>query len=187
MSKLNEGVVNSGLISFTSPLYEYWQSDQASKANKARLDKLNSDNTLSLGKQLFIQEPYKWEILYQCLIRDIIKYERLRDEQKLFDAVIKFLKLVNMLNYQEQTKLFSSLLKNNIINSITFDMINKIKRDNLSLFLDSSSAKKLNIINFLLVLSSIFLNPFRIEIKQEPSFIYEKTGKLTEDIRKLFS
>ena len=53
-----------------SPLYEYWNSDQGDEAEKKRLLKINSNEPAST---LFRNEPYKWENLYQSVVKNIIK------------------------------------------------------------------------------------------------------------------
>ena len=49
-------------IAKSSPLYEYWNSDQGEEAEKKRLLKINSNERAS---NLFRDEPYKWENLYE--------------------------------------------------------------------------------------------------------------------------
>ena len=56
-------------IAQTSPLYEYWKSDQGDDEETKRLLKLNAKEPAS---NLFRYEPYKWENLYQSVLRKVI-------------------------------------------------------------------------------------------------------------------
>ena len=56
-------------IAQTSPLYEYWNSEQNENDEKKRLLKLNPKEPAS---NLFSSEPYKWENLYQSVLRNVI-------------------------------------------------------------------------------------------------------------------
>ena len=56
-------------IAQTSPLYEYWNSEQDENDEKKRLLKLNPKEPAS---NLFSSEPYKWENLYQSVLRNVI-------------------------------------------------------------------------------------------------------------------
>ena len=57
-------------IAQSSPLYDYWHSEQDENDENLRLSKLNQNEPAA---NLFQNEPYKWEILYQSTIRNIIK------------------------------------------------------------------------------------------------------------------
>ena len=57
-------------IAQSSPLYEYWNSDQDENDEKKRLLKLNSKEPAS---NLFRNEPYKWENLYQSVLKNVIR------------------------------------------------------------------------------------------------------------------
>ena len=56
-------------IAQSSPLYEYWNSEQDVNDENKRLLKLNSKEPAS---NLFRNEPYKWENLYQSVLRNVI-------------------------------------------------------------------------------------------------------------------
>ena len=56
-------------IAQSSPLYEYWNSTQEENDENKRLLKLNPDEPAS---NLFRNEPYKWENLYQSVLRNVI-------------------------------------------------------------------------------------------------------------------
>ena len=57
-------------IETTSPLFDYWKSDQDDKDENKRLLKINP---LEPAANLFKNEPYKWENLYQSIVRKIIR------------------------------------------------------------------------------------------------------------------
>ena len=57
-------------ISRLSPLYEYWNSQQFDSDEKVRLSKINQDE---IASNLYRYEPYKWEILYQTVLRNVIR------------------------------------------------------------------------------------------------------------------
>ena len=52
-----------------SPLYSYWNSDQDDIDERNRLLIANENSKAFF---LFEKEPYKWEILFQSIIREII-------------------------------------------------------------------------------------------------------------------
>ena len=56
-------------IAQSSPLYEYWNSDQDENDDKKRLLMLNAKEPAS---NLFRNEPYKWENLYQSVLKNVI-------------------------------------------------------------------------------------------------------------------
>ena len=60
--------IKADAISESSPLYEYWKTEQDSSNELKRLLILNEE---SPAKQLFKYEPYKWENLYQSVVREI--------------------------------------------------------------------------------------------------------------------
>ena len=78
-------------ISESSPLYEYWNSDQGEEAENKRLLKLNSNEPAST---LFKNEPYKWENLYQSVVRNVVR----GDNASLKGLMVlnKFFGLVNL-------------------------------------------------------------------------------------------
>ena len=57
-------------IAKSSPLYEYWNSNQGEEEEKKRLLMLNLKEPAST---LFRNEPYKWENLYQSVVRNVIR------------------------------------------------------------------------------------------------------------------
>ena len=66
-----------------SPLYSYWKSDQDDIDERNRLLIANKN---SKALYLFEKEPYKWEILFQSIMREILKGEldSARGLKKLF-------------------------------------------------------------------------------------------------------
>ena len=78
-------------IAQTSPLYEYWNSEQDENDEKKRLLKLNPKEPAS---NLFSSEPYKWENLYQSVLRNVID----GDESSLKGLMVlnKFFGFVNL-------------------------------------------------------------------------------------------
>ena len=68
MNTSNNLTEMSKAIKKASPLYEYWQSKQNDQDELARLNKASPDHPASA---LFKNEPYKWEVLFQSIIREI--------------------------------------------------------------------------------------------------------------------
>ena len=82
-------------ISQSSPLYEYWNSDQVEIDDNKRLLKLNSKEPAS---NLFRNEPYKWENLYQSVVRNVIRGEE--------SSVKGLMVLLSTINKNEQNRMF---------------------------------------------------------------------------------
>ena len=61
--------MNYSSIEKISPLYSYWQSPQNHNDENERLLMANPESGASY---LFTKEPYKWENLYQSIVREII-------------------------------------------------------------------------------------------------------------------
>ena len=153
-------------ISKLSPLYEYWNSEQDEIDEQERLLKINLKEPAS---NLFRNEPYKWENLYQSVVRNIIRGD---------DSSIKALMvLLSTLCIEEKDKciiMLESVLEKNVIDKI------RHKR-----YQDLNSSK--DIFASLKILCNIFLNPYGIEIKKDKNHIYEKTGMFFYKLRmKLF-
>ena len=68
-----------------SPLYSYWKSDQDEIDERNRLLIANKN---SKALFLFEKEPYKWEILFQSIIREIINGDQ---------SSIKGMKIMNLI------------------------------------------------------------------------------------------
>ncbi len=158
--------MNSLDIKKSSPLYEYWESDQNLQAEQERLSKRNPGNPLSI---LFEEEPYKWEILYQSAVQEISKSG--------FDSIFSLQILLDMLNKNERDKVLEYLERSQI-----FD-INIIKKIDLV----NNTERKANPIRFIKILCAIFSNPYNIRIKGKSKYIYEFTARLCVNIRTFFS
>ena len=153
-------------ISKLSPLYGYWNSEQDEIDEQERLLKINLKEPAS---NLFRNEPYKWENLYQSVVRNIIRGD---------DSSIKALMvLLSTLCNEEKDKciiMLESVLEKTVIDKI------RHKR-----YQDLNSSK--DIFASLKILCNIFLNPYGIEIKKDKNHIYEKTGMFFYKLRmKLF-
>ena len=75
----------------TSPLFEYWKSEQNEEDEVKRLQ-MSNNNFPAAG--LFTKEPYKWEILYQSIIRELLSGDK--------DAIKGLRLLIGMLKEEEQ-------------------------------------------------------------------------------------
>ena len=100
-------------IEATSPLYEYWISDQDDIQEEKRLLKVNSNERASI---LLKNEPYKWENLYQSILRRIIS----GDKSSLKGLMV----LLSTLNHDEKNKCLSALGK-----FLDISLINKMKNE----------------------------------------------------------
>ncbi|WP_320667064.1 hypothetical protein [Prochlorococcus sp. MIT 1307] len=153
-------------IEFASPLYAYWKSSQNTAQENERLKK-SSATFPAAG--LFKKEPYKWEMLYQSIAREVVKGDL---------SAIKGLKLlIKMLNTEEQYKIIQTFSNKELFSE---DIISELQNSE-----QSQEATKKNIIRFIRILLAIFTNPYCIEIKREKSHIYEHTGSAIQKLRKL--
>ncbi len=152
-------------IGESSPLFEYWKSSQNKIDEEKRLNKA-SNQFPAAG--LFKQEPYKWEMLYQSIVREIKKGDL---------SSLKGLKLlINMLQENEQKKIIENFLTKEIFTEEIIEQLMKAS--------DKSTTKK-NPIRFLRILFAIFTNPYCINNKGKKTHIYEKTGSMFYSLRKL--
>ena len=147
-----------------SPLYEYWNSDQGDEAEKIRLLKINSNEPAST---LFRNEPYKWEHLYQSVVKNIIN----GDESSIKGLMV----LLSTINKNEKDKCLKSLE-----DLLDEDVINILRNKN---YQDINSNK--NFFSALKILLNIFFNPYGIELKKDINHIYEKTGMFFYKLRKI--
>ena len=152
-------------IAQSSPLYEYWNSEQDVNDENKRLLKLNSKEPAS---NLFRNEPYKWENLYQSVLKNVINGD---------DSSIKGLMvLLSTLSKKEKDIVLNSLddlLDEHLIYKLRNEKYKDIKSSN-------------NFYNALKILLTIFINPYDLELKNEPKHLYEKTGMFFYKFRKLF-
>ena len=142
-------------IAKSSPLYEYWNSDQGDEAEKKRLLKINSNERAST---LFRNEPYKWENLYQSVIRNVIR----GDESSIRGLMV----LLSTISKNDKEKILLDLE-----DSLDKSLINKLRNEK---YQDIKSSK--NIFTSLRILLNIFINPYGLEIKKDTNHIYETTG-----------
>ena len=151
-------------IAQSSPLYEYWNSAQDDNDEKKRLLKLNSNEPAS---NLFRNEPYKWENLYQSVLNNVISGD---------DSSIKGLMvLLSTISKKEKDLVLISLeafLDKHIIDKLRNEKYQDIKSSN-------------NIYTALRILLTIFINPYDLELKKEPKHLYEKTGMFFYKLRKI--
>ena len=151
-------------IAQTSPLYEYWNSNQDLKKEEERLSKINPEEPASL---LFRFEPFKCENLYQTLLKNVIRGD---------DSSIKgLLVLLSTLSDIEKDKCLNKLeylLDENLI----YKLRNECYKNLIS---------NRNIFTTLKILLIIFLNPYRLEIKNEKKHIYEISGMFFLKLMKL--
>ena len=147
-----------------SPLYEYWNSDQGDEAEKIRLLKINSNEPAST---LFRNEPYKWENLYQSVLRKVID----GDESSIKGLMV----LLSTINKKEKEKTLLALEY-----FLDKRLINKLRNEK---YQDIKSSK--NLFTVFRILLNIFFNPYGLEIKKETNHIYEKTGMFFYRLRKV--
>ena len=148
------------IIKSTSPLYKYWDSNQSDSEEKKRIEISCLDNKNS---NLFKNEPYKWEVLYQSILRQVYHQD--------YDSIKGLKILLSMLNEQEKVNTIQRLKKSYLL-----------KKDAISILEDeriNQSSTKTNRLRFIRILTAIFLNPFGIEIKRDCQHIYEYTGKIS--------
>ncbi len=155
-----------GDVKLTSPLYEYWISPQNDENEIKRLSKLNPDSPAS---GLFKSEPYKWENLYQSIVKEIIKGDH--------DSIKGLKVLLDMLNEKERLKTLDLFNEYKILNS---DLLSKLREREIS-----KAPTKKNWARFARILLAIFTNPYEIEVKRKKAHLYEQTGMGIYTLRKL--
>ena len=168
MELLFKFLVDLSKLKNLSPLYSYWHSDQNDLDERNRLLIANKDSS---ALYLFEKEPYKWEILFQSIIREIINGD--------LSSVKGLQVLLNSLSPEVRKKVLKDLLVNKIINQDCFAQLNKP--------IDMKSEKKSNLLKFLRILLAIFTNPYGIELRRKKIHIYEKTGFLFNFLKNLYS
>ena len=152
-------------IAKSSPLYEYWNSNQDEIDEKERLLKLNSKEPAS---NLFRNEPYKWENLYQSVVRNVMR----GDESSLKGLMI----LLSTLRKTEKDKCLMAL--GYFLEPPVIDKLRNEKHQ------DMKSSK--NIFSVIKILLNIFINPYGLKIKKDKNHIYEYTGMFFYQLRKAF-
>jgi len=152
-------------IAQSSPLYEYWNSEQDENDENKRLLKINK---MEPASSLFRNEPYKWENLYQSVLRNVIS----GDESSIKGLLV----LLSTISKKENDIVLNSLeglLENHVIYKLRNEKYQNIK-----------STK--NFYTALRILLNIFINPYQLELKKEPKHLYEKTGMFFYKFRNLF-
>ncbi len=152
------------LIAKISPLYDYWESDQNVEDELKRLQKANKDNPMSV---LFEKEPYKWENLYQSIVREIIRGD--------YDSLKGLNIILNTLVDAEKNRILQAFVIN--------DVLNKRQIDELIHNKFAKYETKRKPFRFLRILYAIFLNPYQLKIRGPKNHIYEKTGFIMLYIR----
>ena len=151
-------------IAQSSPLYEYWNSEQEENDENNRLLKLNPNDPAS---NLFRYEPYKWENLYQSVLRNVIR----GDESSIKGLMV----LLSTISKMEKDKVLNSLE-----DLLDKRIINKLRNEK---YQDIKSSK--NFYTAFRILLTIFINPYDLELKKEPKHLYEKTGMFFYKLRKI--
>ncbi len=152
-------------IAQSSPLYEYWNSDQNENDEKNRLLKINLNEPAS---NLFRNEPYKWENLYQSVLKNVIS----GDNSSLKGLMV----LLSTISKKEK-----DIVLNSLYGLLDKNIIYKLRNEQ---YQDIKSYK--NFYNALRILLTIFINPYDLELKKEPKYLYEKTGMFFYKFRKIF-
>tara|TARA_B100001250_G_C19677234_1_gene734195 strand:+ start:538 stop:1014 length:477 start_codon:yes stop_codon:yes gene_type:complete len=152
-------------IAKSSPLYEYWNSEQDKNDENKRLLMINSNEPSS---NLFRNEPYKWENLYQSVVRNVI-----RGDESSIKGLMVLLSTINKDAKDKTLLALEDLLDKCVLNKLRNEKYQDIK---------SSS----NYFTALRILFNIFLNPFGLEIKKDLNHIYEKTGMFFYQLRMVF-
>ena len=149
-----------------SPLDEYWDSNQLTSDNETRLNKINTH----FPSELFNNEPYKWEILYQSIVKQLKNGDH---------NSIKGMKvLLMMLNVEEKTRVLQELSSRNILDREIIEALGgEITKEKT----------KRNIWRFVRILIAIFTNPYDLEIKSKKNRIYEKSGALIYRLKNIFN
>ena len=151
-------------IAHSSPLYQYWNSEQDDNEEKKRLLKINPNEPAS---KLFRDEPYKWENLYQSILRNIIS----GDESSIKGLMV----LLSTISKKEK-----DIVLNSLEALLDKHVIYKLRNEK---YQDISSRK--NFYTALRILLTIFINPYGLELKKEPKHLYEKTGMFFYNFRKI--
>ena len=153
-------------IAQSSPLYEFWNSEQEENDDIKRLLKLNPNEPAS---NLFRNEPYKWENLYQSVLRNVIS----GDESSLKGLMV----LLSTISKKEKVIVLNSL--ETFLNKHT---IYKLRNEN---YHDLKSSK--NFYTTLRILLTIFINPYELELKNEQKYCYEKIGMFCFRFRRIIN
>ena len=159
MQKLNIRIAKS------SPLYGFWKTSQDDLEEDKRLLIINEQSPAS---KLLKEEPYKWENLFQSIVREINSGDI---------SSIKALNiLLDTLKEEERNRTLFLLKEFSIFDDNTFKHINNYEN-----YKYTESRK---VFRFAKILLAIFSNPYGIEIKRTKTQLYERTGSFINNIRK---
>ena len=151
-------------IAQSSPLYEYWNSEQGENDENKRLLKLNSKEPAS---NLFRNEPYKWENLYQSVLYNVMAGD---------DSSIKGLMvLLSTISKKEK-----DIVLNSLEALLDKHVIYKLRNEK---YQDIKSVK--NVYTAFRILLTIFINPYDLELKKQPKHLYERTGMFIYKFKKI--
>ena len=128
-------------IAQSSPLYEYWNSCQEEDDENKRLLKINPDEPAS---NLFRNEPYKWENIYQCVLRNVIS----GDESSIKALMV----LLSTISQKEK-----DIVLNSLETLLDKHLISKLRNEKHQ---DIKSSK--NFYTALRILLTIFTNPYAL-------------------------
>ncbi len=167
MINLQKPIRSSSIIAKSSPLFNYWESNQTHQDQKKRLIKCDRS---AKDTELFILEPYKWEVLYQSSIKQLQGGD--------MSAIKGFKILLKMLKPQEQDLTIKALSENNILNE---ELLVKVKDEKSFTSLES----KFNLRKFSRILFAIFFNTYGINIKTNKRNLYEYSAHLIYKVKEI--
>ncbi len=164
-----------------SPLFKYWGSEQNKDDEMERLSMSNPSGPYKEGVALFNEEPYKWEILYQSILKEIIM-----GDKSCINSLSKLLLSVNISEREKVIKNFSklNLLEKEIIAEISEIIFSK---ENDILNGSHYPGKKNNVKRFIRILIAIFTNPYGVELKAKKTKLYEHTGYIINAIKQPYT
>ena len=151
-------------IAQSSPLYEYWNSEQDENDENKRLLKINPTEPAA---NLFKNEPYKWENLYQSILSNVI----CGDESSIKGLMV----LLSTISEKEK-----DIVLNSLETLLDKHIIYKLRNEK---YQDIKTSK--NFYTAIRILLNIFINPYQLELKKEQRHLYEKTGMFFYKFRKI--
>ena len=151
-------------IAKSSPLYHYWNSEQDDNDEQKRLLKLNSLEPASI---LFKNEPYKWENLYQSVVRNVLS-----GDKSSLRALMVLLSTLKKTEKDTCLIVLEKILDKHVMYILRRKRYKDIKPNK-------------NIFITLNIFWNIFTNPYKLEIKRHKNHFYEETGMFFLKLRKL--
>ncbi len=158
-----------------SPIFEYWNSDQSEKDEKERLQMVDYKQDFQNTINLFIEEPYKWEILYQSVLNEAIDIDLKRNQYTNERLLRTIMKLLIVFKPSIRKKQFQILSQSNLLPFEFLVNLRSFSSTDIEI-LESRKRVTFNPIKLMSVLISIFTNPYCIEIKRAKIRPYEKSG-----------